>query len=69
MRIIRRARSTVSPRRVAIRHTGCGQVVEVVPVCSHCGERLELRSITAVAGPGASEGDRRFLDEMLARVT
>jgi DNA-binding HxlR family transcriptional regulator len=52
-----------------IRHTGCGQVVEVVPVCSHCGERLELRSITAVAGPGASEGDRRFLDEMLARVT
>jgi DNA-binding HxlR family transcriptional regulator len=40
-----------------IKHTGCGRVVEVLPVCSHCGERLDLRAITAIAGPGASEGD------------
>jgi DNA-binding HxlR family transcriptional regulator len=40
-----------------IRHTGCGRVVKVVPTCSHCGEPLDARSVTAVAGPGASEGD------------
>ena len=27
------------------------------PVCSHCGEALDARSVTAVPGPGASEGD------------
>jgi DNA-binding HxlR family transcriptional regulator len=40
-----------------IRHKGCGRVVQVVPVCSHCGEPLDVRSVTAIAGPGASEGD------------
>jgi len=40
-----------------IRHTGCGRVVQVVPVCSHCGERLDVRSVTAIAGPGALESD------------
>lgn len=40
-----------------IRHTGCGRLVAAVPVCSHCGERLELRDVIAVPGPGAMQGD------------
>ncbi len=40
-----------------IRHTGCGHVVTAVPVCSHCGEPLDARSVTAVPGSGAAEGD------------
>jgi DNA-binding HxlR family transcriptional regulator len=43
-----------------IRHTTCGQVVEVVPDCSHCGERLELRSVTGVPGPGSTKRDFEF---------
>jgi DNA-binding HxlR family transcriptional regulator len=39
------------------RHKACGHVVTAVPVCSHCGEPLDARSVTAVAGPGASESD------------
>jgi DNA-binding MarR family transcriptional regulator len=39
------------------RHTACGQVVTAVPACSHCGEVLDARSVTARPGPGASEGD------------
>jgi hypothetical protein len=37
-----------------------------VPVCSHCGEPLDVRSVTAVPGPGASEGD--FDRTRLARI-
>src|SRR5438270_10124820 len=40
-----------------IRHTGCGRVVNVLPMCSHCGEPLDVRAVTAVPGPGASEED------------
>jgi DNA-binding HxlR family transcriptional regulator len=40
-----------------IRHKGCGRIVEVLPVCSHCGERLDLHAFTAIAGPGAAPGD------------
>ena len=40
-----------------IRHTSCGHVVKSVSVCSHCGEHLELRDVTALPGPGALEGD------------
>jgi DNA-binding HxlR family transcriptional regulator len=40
-----------------IRHNTCGRLVEAVPTCSHCGEQLDLRSVTAQPGPGASEGD------------
>ena len=40
-----------------IRHTACGHVVTAVPACSHCGEPLDARSVTAVPGPGASAGD------------
>ena len=39
------------------RHTACGHVVTAVPTCSHCGEPLDARSVTARPGPGASEGD------------
>ena len=42
---------------VETRHTACGHIVTAVPVCSHCGEPLDARSVTAVPGPGASEGD------------
>jgi len=40
-----------------IRHTACGHIVTAVPACSHCDEPLDARSVTAVPGPGASEGD------------
>jgi DNA-binding HxlR family transcriptional regulator len=42
---------------VETRHKACGHVVTAVPVCSHCGEPLDARSVTAVPGPGASGGD------------
>jgi DNA-binding HxlR family transcriptional regulator len=40
-----------------IKHTACGRVVQAVAVCSHCGEPLDVRGVSAVLGPGASEGD------------
>jgi DNA-binding HxlR family transcriptional regulator len=40
-----------------MRHTACGRMVKAVPVCSHCGEPLDVRAVTAVAGPGAQDGD------------
>jgi len=40
-----------------MRHNSCGHLVQAVSVCSHCGERLDLHSVTAVPGPGAREGD------------
>jgi DNA-binding HxlR family transcriptional regulator len=40
-----------------LRHNACGHIVKAVPVCSHCGEPLDLRSVTALPGPGAVEGD------------
>jgi DNA-binding HxlR family transcriptional regulator len=39
------------------RHAACGHVVTAVPVCSHCREPLDARSVTAVPGPGVSPGD------------
>ena len=41
---------------VQTRHTACGHVVTAVPACSHCGEPLDARAVTAVPGPGAAEG-------------
>jgi DNA-binding HxlR family transcriptional regulator len=41
---------------VETRHISCGHVVTAVPACSHCGEPLEARTVTAVPGPGATEG-------------
>jgi DNA-binding HxlR family transcriptional regulator len=43
-----------SPLRM--RHRGCGRLVDAVAVCSHCGEPLDARSVTAEPGPGAREG-------------
>jgi DNA-binding HxlR family transcriptional regulator len=40
-----------------IRHNTCGRIVKAVPVCSHCGEPLDVRAVTAVPGPGASDDD------------
>jgi DNA-binding HxlR family transcriptional regulator len=39
------------------RHTACGHVTVAVPACSHCGEPLDARAVTAEPGPGAAEGD------------
>jgi len=40
-----------------MRHTTCGRVVKAAVVCSHCGEPLDLRSITVEPGPGSSPAD------------
>ncbi len=48
-----------------LRHSTCGHVVDAVPVCSHCGEALDLGQVTAIPGPGALEGD--FDRTLLAR--
>jgi DNA-binding HxlR family transcriptional regulator len=40
-----------------IRHTSCGRLVAAVPVCSHCGERLDPRDVTGIPGRGAMDGD------------
>lgn len=40
-----------------IRHKSCGELTNIVSVCSHCGEKLDARSVTAEPGPGAREGD------------
>jgi DNA-binding HxlR family transcriptional regulator len=40
-----------------LRHKSCGRVVKAVPVCSHCGEPLDVRSVTAIPGPGAENDD------------
>src|ERR1035438_638445 len=55
---------------VQTRHTACGHVVTALPACSpasgpvarpfpagsSCGEPLDARAVTAVPGPGATEG-------------
>jgi hypothetical protein len=40
-----------------MRHSTCGRVVNAVAVCSHCGEPLGPRSVTAEPGPGAVDAD------------
>jgi DNA-binding HxlR family transcriptional regulator len=40
-----------------IHHTRCGHVAKALSVCSHCGEQLDPRGVTALPGPGALEGD------------
>jgi DNA-binding HxlR family transcriptional regulator len=40
---------------VQTKHAGCGHVITAVPVCSHCGETLDARAVTAIPGPGASQ--------------
>jgi hypothetical protein len=40
-----------------LRHVGCGRLIRAETVCSHCGEPIDARSVTAEPGPGAQEGD------------
>ena len=40
---------------IELLHTTCDHVATVVPSCSHCGERLSVRDVRAVAGPGATD--------------
>src|SRR5947208_4738202 len=40
-----------------MRHKSCGRVVKAVTVCSHCGELLDLRSVSVEPGPGAGDTD------------
>lgn len=40
-----------------LRHKACGHVIQAVTSCSHCGESLEARVVTALPGPGATERD------------
>ena len=40
-----------------MRHATCGHVVETAPVCSHCGERVHLGTVTVEPGPGARPTD------------
>lgn len=40
---------------VEVVHKDCGQVTQMVPVCSECGERLETGSLRNIAGPGSQE--------------
>jgi len=47
---------------VIIEHRVCGHETTVVPCCSSCGERLDARSVRAMAGPGSRS---RPADEIL----
>jgi DNA-binding HxlR family transcriptional regulator len=40
-----------------VEHRGCGKVVQAVMVCGECGERMDVRSVRAVPGPGAKDSD------------
>jgi DNA-binding HxlR family transcriptional regulator len=40
---------------VELVHKSCGHRTHVVPTCSACGEALDARQVTAVAGPGMRE--------------
>ncbi len=40
-----------------LRHNKCGHVAKAVPVCSHCGERLDIEDIASFPGPGSVQGD------------
>lgn len=42
---------------VELVHDGCGEIVNVVAACSHCGEELTTRNVRAVPGPGRQVTD------------
>ena len=46
--------ATADDTPVRLRHDRCGEVVMVLPACSHCGETLDARTVSPVAGPGAT---------------
>lgn len=39
-------------------HTDCGHTFQMVPTCSHCGEKIEPGAVTARLGPGATAEQR-----------
>jgi DNA-binding HxlR family transcriptional regulator len=39
---------------VLLEHRGCGGVVDGHRICSACGQRLQVRDVRAVPGPGAN---------------
>lgn len=41
---------------ILLRHETCGALVDVVPSCSNCGERLRPADITPLRGPGFVPG-------------
>jgi DNA-binding HxlR family transcriptional regulator len=42
---------------LTVRHKSCGHVSQAVPICSHCGEKLELKDVSVYPGPGSMPGD------------
>ena len=40
---------------IQVVHRTCGHVFEMVPTCSACGERVSVRDVRAIPGPGAVE--------------
>jgi DNA-binding HxlR family transcriptional regulator len=46
--------ATAEDTPVRLRHDSCGEVVTVLPACSHCGQALDARSVSAVPGPGVA---------------
>jgi DNA-binding HxlR family transcriptional regulator len=40
---------------VVLEHRGCGGAVDEHRTCASCGERLSVRDVRALPGPGASE--------------
>jgi DNA-binding HxlR family transcriptional regulator len=40
-----------------VRHTSCSHLSKAVPVCSHCGERVDIEHVTLLPGPGSVQGD------------
>ncbi len=41
---------------ILIRHEACGELIEAVPACSSCGERLNVADITPLRGPSFEPG-------------
>jgi hypothetical protein len=39
---------------VLLEHRDCGGAVDEHRICARCGERLEVRDVRALPGPGAS---------------
>jgi hypothetical protein len=40
-----------------LRHNKCKHLAKTVPVCSHCGERVDIEDVTLLPGPGSVQGD------------
>ena len=55
---------------ILFRHTRCGEIVDAVPSCSHCGEPLTPADVVPLAGPGsAATPGTRGIPAALARLS